>query len=241
MLFRLPYWLFLVLGLLCIPLAFMAKQATDKFVAERTEALRIGPPPVVDISRFDPERDTGPADEVNIRAQLDMSMSYQLIRTKDGDVKDRAQMIPLYPVDATSAVEAPLAIMLEKLKGLDYDPALFDFLIAGSSVGEGPLGPIIELNGRLRSPGKLKSQITSAFGRENRAYLANVPVIDPFLESRAKEFSTRVTSFMVVSVILGIGALFLLIGFIKKRRRTARMAAEEASENADASHVVSRR
>lgn len=182
---------------------------------ERQEALQSGPPRIVEISQFDREKDTGPAKEVFVRAQLDLDINYELTRTKNGSVKDRAFLIALFPVAATSTDQPPVAILFETDDQMD-DDGLF-----AKMVSEGPIGPIVELNGQLTGLGQLGDSVRGAFEEQNRAYVSGIPAIDPFQKERSVELASsgpRMTSTYIAG---GLGGLLLLMGFLKLRRARA--------------------
>ena len=217
LLFSLPYWVYFILSAFAVLLAYQMYTFQAKDIAERAEALKVGPPAIVELADFNKAEHAGPADEVFVRAQLDTSMSYELTLTKKGTVKRRAHMLPLYPVGATSTEEPPAALLFDESDELDED-ALFAVMV---DVGE--VGPIIELNGLLVHAGKLNKNITGAFEEQNRAYKSGVPLIDPFLGLRTETLSEEKLAAVDMLYLFGGVALFLLIiGLYKMRRRKAR-------------------
>lgn len=222
---RLPYWVYYVVSFLFLIVAVLAALIMEGDKSQRSKALQVGPPSIVDIQDFDKEKHEGPAREVFVRAQVDMSMNRQLTRWKEDEVKDRADMVPLYAPDATSTEAPPRAVLFEKIKGLDNNPFVFNKLLERTTVGEGPIGPIIEVNGLLETGRTAKSMVSNAFRDEGRAYNSRALLIDPFIKSRQAELQPRFETHKVLTVILGASLLLAIIGYIKKKRRDARMQA----------------
>ncbi|MEM7547011.1 MAG: hypothetical protein AAF367_15890 [Pseudomonadota bacterium] len=210
--FGLPWWMFVVLGALSLPLALYLYLEMNRQAADYEAALVQGPPDLVTISEFDRDTHAGLLGEVVIRAQLDLGMRYELIRKKKGSVRDRAFMIPLYAVDAKDTSQPPIGLLWET------DDAIDPEVLIKTLVGEGPLGPIMDLHGSLAHMGSLSSNAEDAFKEQSRAWssAASKIVIDPFQKDRAVEMERPGGSVELFLVLCGIGAVLIAIGLFKK-------------------------
>ncbi|MEM6913427.1 MAG: hypothetical protein AAF511_05570 [Pseudomonadota bacterium] len=195
--------------------------------AERAEAMRIGAPAIVDIQDFDREKHTGPAREVYVRGQVDPSMNRELTKTEDGEIKNHAQMIPLYAVNATSFAVAPDAVLFENIYKSDSNPIGFNEMLEKRTMGQGPIGPIIEVNGLLETGTTASSMVSDAFMNANRTYDSNATLIDPFLGPREEELQLEYDPYLILPVFLGLSALLLIYGnYVRRRSTTERKAAQ---------------
>jgi len=213
--FRLPYWAYMVLGALFFPLSWVVYSGSNDRAVDYAKAMEIGPPAMVELGAFDKSKDIGLLDEVVIRAQLDMSLRYNLTRTKNGTVRDRAFMMALYPVDAQNNTSPPVGLIWETRKGFSPET------LADKVVGEGIFGPIIELHGKHERMGRLSKNAKGAFEEQNRAYLeaALKVVINPFEKPRSEELKAAPLGYTELATGCGIGVLLIGFGLFKRRRQ----------------------
>lgn len=233
---KLPSWLhdsawsFYVLAVFVTMLGSSIVLLMEIEKAERAEAMRIGAPAIVDIQDFDREKHTGPAWEVYVRGQIDPSMNRELTKTEDGEVKNHAQMIPLYAVNATSFAVAPDAVLFENIYKYDSNPIGFDEMLEKRTTGKGPIGPIVEVNGLLETGTTASSMVSDAFLNANRTYDSAAPLIDPFLGSREEELQLEYHPYTILAAFLVISAVLLIYGNYVKRRSIAKRNAAQSSK-----------
>lgn len=176
--------------------------------AARDAAIAAGPPATVDIRAFDPARDVTALDEVQIRAQLDVAMDYQLTIERDG-TDDLAYMVPLVAVDAIPASQVPDRNPAEPMmlaEGPDWPEIVgvaiytgrdFSFedvdgmLLARQAKEFGPYGPILTLNGEHRGLGLWDEIVRDSFAEQNRPFPRDAIVVFPYLNGRAAALAPR--------------------------------------------------
>lgn len=215
--FRLPFWTYFILaaGVGYLTYLFYSDSVAD--AAARSNALADGPPEMVLIEDFDAATNLNDANEFVLRAQLDDTMAYELTREKNGDVKDRAFMVPLYATTAANTESAPLGLLFEK-----DDDFKFQELTA-KVVDAGPFGPIVEINGVTTYLGKMKDNVSGAFTQQSRAYTPGTIAFDPFRQDRTIALSAEKRGGMLATYLFLAATLFCLgIGIYKLSRRRGR-------------------
>ena len=218
--FRLPFWLYFLLaaGIGYVTWLFYTQDQAD--AAARAKALQDGPPAMVLLEAFDRKTHANDAKEVVIRAQLDMSMAYEMTREKNGSVKERSFMVPLYGTKATGTDQPPLALLYEKDDNFKFEE------LSTKMVGAGAIGPIIEINGVLTYLGQMDDNVAGAFSEQSRAFKAGVPNIDPFRQGRETALSQDKPG-ADLAVYLFLGATLLCFGMgvyklVRRRQRAQR-------------------
>lgn len=170
--------------------------------ADRTLALRQGPPPAVAVEAFRPRRDTGPAGEVAVYAELDPGRGRVLSRP-EADPPARVWIAPLFPlsdlgsaalksggdtVSAQVARRAPVGAAPVAPAGyvvwpLGPDAAPPD-RVAARVFGQGSHGQVVMLNGEVAGDETLLPLVADAFAQMGLAAPAAPVAIAPYAHGR---------------------------------------------------------
>lgn len=189
-------------------LGYFLQVAENERNIEKRAALMAGPPPVVNITQYDRDRDVTEIGEVVVRAQAVMADAYRLTLEKNGP-DDYAYMVPLVsPTAASDRVIFGVALYTSSSFTLDD---VTPELMMGGVVGLGDYGPIVEFNGKVRSLGQWDELTDEALGLEGLTMAANSVVVWPYIEGREAALTpSETTIFGLLSKVAGaIGLLAL--------------------------------
>ncbi|NRA99504.1 MAG: hypothetical protein HRU32_06735 [Rhodobacteraceae bacterium] len=185
--------------------SFVVDYVEAQKVADRALALRQGPPPSVALQNFRPLRDVGPAREVRVWAEAQLSNPV-VVNLGSADAPQRAIMIPLYPLSdlgaeriqrmlvdgqdggvtrptprpmpseiETTVAQGMLVHLTEKQIGPDDDVTA----LINRQLGRGQYGQVVEVNGERTDPGELslvaKGVMAAQNGEITDDYLAIAP------------------------------------------------------------------
>jgi hypothetical protein len=140
MLFRMPFWVYLILAPVSLALGIWGYFAAVHDDAVRLQALSHGPPAPVAIERYDPKRNQGDYAEVVIEGQLDTTKIVDVTKTKGSRTVGTGTVAPLYATDAKDRAGGIAAIFVS-------DGTLSDESITKMIVRQGPFGPILRIDG----------------------------------------------------------------------------------------------
>lgn len=171
--FRMAPAVYCVIGALAAIVAAFIFFGDRDAEAAKAAALAGQPPAAVEIDAFDPARHAGPAGERTVLAQIDASKMADVVETEDGRETKRWLVAPLYPVKATSAAGPATGALVQE--GAITDAQLQSFV-----VGQGPLGPVVRLNGVEGAEGSALDKAA-----ERGVTMRDNPVlVDPFESGR---------------------------------------------------------
>jgi hypothetical protein len=173
-------------------------------------------PAAVAIETFDARRDRGPSGEVVVVGQVDTAMRVSSSRSKDGNVTDRHVIMPIYPVSARSIAEPARGVLVQqgRLRADQLDRF---------KIGDGPIGPVLRLNGQLLADHEAKRGLEAGFGGQvliTRSAL----YIDPYEEGRDAALAPNTSGrdaaiFMgTISLLIGLLGAFLQWRRVKRER-----------------------
>lgn len=208
--------------------------------AEKAAALAAGPPPAVEITAFDRDAHVGPLNEVQVRAQLDLSMDYELTLEKSG-ADSYAYMIPLIaarPEAGAGAKAKDLSEMtaierlLQQARPVQAEPEVLGVVLYSGPGFElddispmmlmldaeemGSRGPILTLNGALGGHGEFGEMVRDSFEEQGRTLPEGVPVIKPYLEGRAAALAPREPrAFGLFHLSLAVAGVLVLLGVVR--------------------------
>ncbi|NNF23899.1 MAG: hypothetical protein HKN63_03705 [Rhodobacteraceae bacterium] len=244
----------LVAGLL-VAMGLVAGYMEVSERADRMLALRQGPPAAVALQDFSHMRNTGPADEVRVFAEVDLSDPL-ILPLRGSDPEQRAYVVPLFPVSAEGAevissqiqggdgqsaeVITDMAIIAQ-----DKPPALGVLvfilpayvetvrdtsMLLAERYGEGRFGEVVELNGESTSASAFQRMIDGAFAAKNLTLIDGYLAIAPYAEGRLAALSApRVTGshriLYAVALFLVVIAAVVSLREGSARRRAAANAA----------------
>ncbi|MBX2856332.1 MAG: hypothetical protein KTR21_15175 [Rhodobacteraceae bacterium] len=194
---------------------FMQFNEADKN-QQRRQALAAGAPAMVDIGTFDETKHMGPANEVSIRGQLDLSINYTLTREGKYGAKTIRWMAPLYDPAAVEPENPVRAIVLES----DGKPEQDD--LAAMMKGIANDRPIIEINGEESGPGRFRSMVREALEEQGLTLSPDAVFIDPFLEGREAALKPSQGDNSFSYGIMGVGLLVFGYGFLRQTARRRR-------------------
>lgn len=211
--FRLPPLVYLVLAPLGIALAAYLYIDDRQSEADKAAARAGKPPALVQIEKFDPARNIGAAQEVNVVGQVDFRQAMELTRSKRGVERDRWVMAPIYATTATKPEGPAIGLMIQH-------GSIADAQIEGMVAAEGNFGPILRLNGIAvdrSSEGKAVDEMSTRVSLSPTALL-----VDPFEAGReaglAPSTSGRDVSLAALVVSLLVAA-FGAFRFFSERNK----------------------
>jgi hypothetical protein len=188
--------------------------------AAKAAALAGKPPAVVKIEDFNPGRDTGKADEVVIVAQINPASIVDLSQTKKGRERDHWVIGPLYPTTAKAESGPASGLMIQH--GTATDEQLQKMV-----VGEGPFGPLIQLNGISVKASSERTAIDEATKRVTLK--PDAIYIDPFESGRAEGLGPNSSGRDVSLALLVVSLLVAAYGAFRyfSERNTDQLADAE--------------
>jgi hypothetical protein len=161
----------LALAGLCMAAGILWGYATVQENANRTLALRQGPPAPVAVEDYRRAVNRGPAGEVVLRAAADPSRPLVLSMPGTGE---RRLAVPLYPL--SGGAEATGAILLPLAPGVtpaEAGPLAHD-------IGDG----LVEINGRAVEAGDFALILAGALAAEGRVMGPSFVAVQPYVEGR---------------------------------------------------------
>lgn len=199
-LLRLPAIVYLLLAPLALAGSAYFYFEDQKQEAAKAVARSAKPPATVPIEKFDATRDTGAADEVSVTGQVDVNNMMEVTRSKRGTVRDRWLLAPVYPTDAKDTSKPAIGVMFQHGDATDDQ-------LAQMIVGEGPVGPIMRINGTKVDPSTAYSALDTAGDRIRTT--PDAIYIDPFEAGRGEGLAASSNG---RDVAIGIAVLGLLLG-----------------------------
>lgn len=215
---RLPWWIFLVFGLMLFPVSILGFQAATKTNNERASALMAGPPELADIAQFDPKFQLGFEREINVAVQLHPEHVYDLERFGGEGV-----LITLVgAADARRGEVVRGAVITSR-------PDLFRTFIDNRVLGVGLFSPLYHLNGRTIGSHEQAPAVAAALEAAGLSAADNFSYIAPFYAGRGAALAPahgypREALFS----FLGLGLLFIYYGAYLRRLRMFSDAQREA-------------
>lgn len=195
-----------------LALGYFLQLSENERELRKAAALAAGPPAVVDIEEYDRATDRTDMGEVNLRAQLDFSMDYQL--TLEGSSStDRALMVPLMEVETGEPVGVAL-FTTGNFQFEDMEP----MALLAKSQGFGEVGPILSLNGETGALGKWDEIVEDSFREQGRTFAPGFLIVYPYVEGRAAAFAPKTsTIFGLFSKIAGAIALLAILKLVFRK------------------------
>ncbi len=211
MLFRMPFWVYLLLAPVALVLGISAYFGAEHDDAVRQKALSHGPPPPVTIERYDPSKNKSDYNEVVIEGQLDVDKIVDVTKTKGSRTVGTGTVAPLYPTGAKDRSGGIKAIFVS-------DGILSDQAIKAMIVRDGTFGPVIRIVGIDTTASGTPEYLRTA--QEKIGTIpANAVFLNPFDGDRKKELAPRRegTGFLIFGAIVGL----LLAGYGLYRKPSA--------------------
>lgn len=224
--------------------------------ADRTLALRQGPPPRVALQDFDVAKSVGPADEVNVLAEADFTRAAVLAAQGTAE-DDRALVVPLFALSDTGAAQVAarddgagaLTAQVARRAGirndvaapaigmmffpLDDGPVPEPAALADAVFGPGANGMVVELNGLHTEPGDYALMAYGAFSVLGVELQSSYLAVRPFAGERLailgamSPSQTHRALFLTAMVLVAISAL---VSIARGRLEEALGAAVEEDE-----------
>lgn len=217
-LFRLPVWVYLIVAPLGIALAGYLYLDDRQAEADKAIARAGKAPAPVKIETFDASRNTGAAHEVNVVAQVDVSQMMELTQSKKGSVRERWVLAPIYSTVAADTKAPALGLLIQR--GGASDDQLRSLVVA-----DGPIGPVMKLDGFLLDK---SAENTAIDQMRDRVQLAPGAIfIDPFEAGRdaglAASTGGRDSALIVLvgSLLVAAYGLFHFFARPARKRKTA--------------------
>lgn len=221
LLFRSPWWVFVLLAGGVVYLGEDTHQTMLKKQAARVEALQSPPPEPLDLSVFTKE-DITPVGEVNVRGWINYDLNYNLIkRTNMVKTGERFVYVMFGQNDGKSGGQARAAIILTK----DQKQVFLD-QVDGNMVDFGPNGVVYGIHGLKSSGDGYYGQLASVLREKDVRMGADFIMIEPFLEGRAAGLTRAGEAENQRLIYLGVVGFLLLVALFKfrKSRRRKQMA-----------------
>ncbi len=194
--FRIPFWVFFILGFAVIGAGVYALHLTQLENDKIAVALASEPPQRVD---FTSQTNIG-SGEVLLRAQIDDFYSYEYHYETDGGEPYVEYYYFLREPNATAEASDFAAVVILETDQRDELAAWVNKAI----VGEGKLGPILELNGWARPLDVLGSDVGEILGYFGMTKASNFTYIRPFLNSREEGLRAAIIPVELVTIVTGI-------------------------------------
>lgn len=210
--------LFVFVAPLVLGLAVLIYYSAGDEEAAKTLARSRPPPAAVDIGKFDPARDSGPAREAIVLAQANLRMRIDRSRKKDGETTDRYVMVPLYALDAKAVDEPALGILVRhgRLSIEELDRI---------TTGNGPIGPILKIDGELLHDYDVRRGDEGDF--DGKVLIKRTPVyIDPYPDGRAAALAPSSSGRDIAWFFGWVAGIFFFGGIAAEWIRVRRLRAE---------------
>lgn len=222
-----------------LSLGMVSSYVADHDHAERTLAIRQGPPDAVALQDYD-GRSAGPLGEVTLRAEVDVR-ELTIVPAPLSYGTGELCVLPLYPVSSRGAAligatrdakSSPVSAQLSRRLPLSEPSSiplavLIRFVPAGTphppmnelftqNFGNGRNGRVVELNGLLRKDGDAVPLIEAAFAGLGHTVPERAPVIHPFSENRLAEITQGAVReapvpFFQIGILLMIAAIMVAL------------------------------
>lgn len=204
--------------------------------ADRTLALRQGPPPVTALQDFNAATNVGPADEVNLQAEADFTRAAVLTAQGTAEVP-RALVVPLFALSDTGAAEiaardagaGALTAQVARRTGTQAPGAAPAIGMLFFPLGDGPVpdaatladavfgagvhGTVIEVNGLHTDPGDYTLMAYGAFSVMGLTLQPDYLAVRPFAGERLAILSavsasqTHRALFLTAMVLVAVSAM----------------------------------
>lgn len=212
----------LVLGLIAVAvlgLGFYLQIGQNERDATKAAALAAGPPALVNIVKFNRDRDVTVMDEVVVQAQPVLDFAYRLTLEKSGS-DDHVFMVPLVAPTATLET-AIVGIAYFPADNADFDNITPELLMAGVT-GFGDVGPVTTYNGKLNGMGQWDELTEEAFVEKGLSMPFSPVIVWPYIGGRdvalAPPAPGELTVFGLFSKIAGAIALLALAKLVLRAK-----------------------
>jgi len=176
--------------------------------ADRAKAVARGMPQGVLIEEV-MSRDSGYAfNEILVAGQLDLDNSMIVTRTKRGRERSRKELIPIYPSVAEDFTGPMIGV-------LEIGETFSDEAFEGMIIGEGPVGYIFGMNGKL--VGSADSDARRAFDDIGKPLAETVYTVELYEKGRDMALKPLKAGNAFLSILLVLAAGLGGYGFFRKR------------------------
>ena len=231
----LPWWLFFPMAGGVAWLAYDGQGGRSARAADIEAQIAAPPPQVENMVAEGMPTAAGPR-EVMLRAQVDTSLTTELVQRNNGIVTSRHLM---YALVAAEASETPHAVQGLIIVPMSQQDALVEFLVTNTA-GWGAVGPIVKLPGWVSTSNGKSSHALNALSDQGHTTAAGEFYLTPFLEGReaglraqaAKATQATLVLYLVAAGIAAIGLAKLVITRIgaAKGSRYTRLTPQQAQE-----------
>ena len=233
--------LWLAAAVLALGGSFVIDYVESQQTADRTLALRLGPPPLVAIQSFEAGRHIGPAREVRVVAEADIGTPL-IVDLDTAGMPERAMIVPLFPLSDVGitavrgridpleggapvrpaprpAAPAPpvdaLGFIVHRIDNSARGGVAADRL-ASQFLGGGRYGSIVIVNGERVAAGDLALVVTGAMAADGSGLAEDFVAIAPYVNGRQAALSpppsTGLQSILFWSgFLLALGAIILSV------------------------------
>jgi hypothetical protein len=223
LLFRLPWYGFVVAGLVLFALAGKVYVDVQADEAAKARALAAPPPAAVPLDRFDSDRDIHIAREVHVTAWVNVDHTYTLTEHHTGRGPDydvvRRMFVLFGPDDSADSTVARAVMLLTE----NQVPDLADYAMANLALttdGGVPEHPVFTLQGEATGLPTLHAMADEALDKQGLTKSPDFIFIDPWLNGRAAALApTPGLAGEIGGAVSVLGLFSLLIAAVKFRRR----------------------
>ncbi len=220
---------------------FLAGALNKQILDEKHEAelaLEQGPPVIVDLDSYSAKEHRGPAREMHIRAEIDISDNFSFTIITNGVLKDAKYFVPLYaPTETLSdQSEAKTAAFAKFLTNKDEKQRLIfnksgNKILIGAivskdedtfknamdfTVGYGQIGPIITVNGQPGSfGGKHEDLAKETLEDLGIRYVKDPVYIKAFFGNRATVLQDQTINGKQSNPLYVIAYFLMAVGFAR--------------------------
>jgi len=214
--FRLPWFVYLILGLLAVGTGVFSYTSAVKFNSDRKVALSEGMPALVDAGAVNKSSFTS-IDEINVGAQISDQIFTASVSGRRTIDKEKTVIFGFSEEATSDTGEVNVVFMLDPSQNVS---AFVDKFATGEV---GALSPKIRVNGASYNAGsKLGKVIGNAAGQAGLKLSSSVQYVEPFMSGRELDIKERSPQ-ENFSIFAAIGAVLGGFGLFKFFRRPKRI------------------
>lgn len=220
--FSLPWFVYLAVAPLLVVAGGYSFADTARHNAALDAAAAQPAPKPVAIENYRAARDSNSIGEVTLLAQIDLNNMIDVTRTKRGVERDHWVIAPLYPMNAKDRSAPAPGVLVQR--GRLEDEAARRLI-----KGDGPIGPIVQLNGLMVDDfGDIRAIDTALDGKVK---LAAEPIrIDPFEEGRAQGIANAHDPQIIAYLCFAAAVVALGFGLYRRQRTKAAAVSGDGGE-----------
>ncbi|HBZ45701.1 MAG TPA: hypothetical protein DEO85_16995 [Maritimibacter sp.] len=212
LLLSLPWWAYVPMAGGVGYLGHVVHEGALETETTRAKALASGPPPVVDLSIFDPDADIGLANEVNVTGWIDPDHNYTLVKRTNGVKTSERYLYMMFGTqDGADAREVKAAIVFDA-----HEKERFLAQVDDHAIGLHENTYLFNFNGYAKRNNSLSAMVTDAIADEGLTKAEGFVYLTPFLAGRDAALAPQRAPDKERGAIWIAAAVLLLFGAVRK-------------------------